>query len=429
MTPEQIKKVGDLGLDRENLVSRGRAGDKFRIEVVLSRSQAAKLEASGVTLAEKKVDGATVSKRLSEQNASGYTVFRSYSEPGGIRDELVDLSEQYPKLTKLVRIGRTVQGQDILAIKVTKNAKRVADGRRPAVLYSSAQHAREWITPEMNRRLLRYMLDQYASNAAIQKVVDRTELWFVPVANPDGYDHTFTEGNRLWRKNLRDNDGDGAITGFDGVDLNRNFPYRWGYDNEGSSAVPTSETYRGTGAGLRAGDPGAERADAAGRLRVPDQLPLGGRTAALRRRLAGRHPDAGRPAVRDPGRRRRQPRGPRLRPGHRRGALHDQRRDHRARPQPVRHPGVHPGDVDLSRPRARSTRTTRTSPRTARASSTSPTPRPWCRRSSRRTSRSPWLSLSRRRTRTTRYRWSGGRRRTSRWTASPPPTVIRSRSR
>ena len=245
LTAEQIRKVSDLGLDRDNLVSRGRSGDRFRIEVVLSRSQAAKLKASGVELTEKKVDGAAVSKRLSEQNASGYDVFRSYSEPGGIRDELVDLSEQYPRLTKLVRIGRTVQGQDILAIKVTKNAKRVADGRRPAVLYSSAQHAREWITPEMNRRLLRYMLEQYANNAAIQKVVDRTELWFVPVANPDGYDHTFTEGNRLWRKNLRDNDGDGVLTGFDGVDLNRNFPYRWGYDNEGSSPVPTSDTYRG----------------------------------------------------------------------------------------------------------------------------------------------------------------------------------------
>ncbi len=77
-------------------------------------------------------------------------------------------------------------------------------------------------------------------------MVDRTELWFVPVANPDGYDYTFTEGNRLWRKNLRDNDGDGVITGFDGVDLNRNFPYRWGYDNEGSSPVPSSDTYRGT---------------------------------------------------------------------------------------------------------------------------------------------------------------------------------------
>jgi hypothetical protein len=98
----------------------------------------------------------------------------------------------------------------------------------------------------MNRRLLHYYLERYATDAAIQRVVDKSELWFVLVANPDGYDYTFTEGNRLWRKNLRDNDGDGVITGLDGVDPNRNFPYRWGYDNEGSSPSFGSETYRGT---------------------------------------------------------------------------------------------------------------------------------------------------------------------------------------
>ena len=53
-------------------------------------------------------------------------------------------------------------------------------------------------------------------------LVNTTELWFVPVANPDGYDFTFTDGQRLWRKNLRDNNGDGEITVGDGVDLNRN---------------------------------------------------------------------------------------------------------------------------------------------------------------------------------------------------------------
>ena len=66
------------------------------------------------------------------------------------------------------------------------------------------------------------------------------------MANPDGYDFSFTPGRRLWRKNTRDNNGDGRVTGVDGVDLNRNYPTRWGYDNEGSSPNPTSETYRGT---------------------------------------------------------------------------------------------------------------------------------------------------------------------------------------
>ena len=52
----------------------------------------------------------------------------------------------------------------------------------------------------------------------------------------------------MWRKNLRDNDGDGRIGPGDGVDLNRNFAYKWGYDDEGSSPDPASETYRGPAA-------------------------------------------------------------------------------------------------------------------------------------------------------------------------------------
>ena len=247
LTPAQVTSLGSLGLDREDLTAH-RTGTKVAVEVVLSRVQAAKLQSQGVPISEKKVDGATVTQRMTAAAASGYTVFRSYSEPGGIRDELIGIARQYPRLTKLVSIGRTVQGHQILAIKLTKDATRERDGSRPSVLYSAAQHAREWITPEMDRRLLHYYLDHYATDRSIRRIVDSTELWFVPVANPDGYDYTFTPGNRLWRKNLRDNDGDGRITGVDGVDPNRNFPYRWDYDNEGSSSSFASDTYRGTAA-------------------------------------------------------------------------------------------------------------------------------------------------------------------------------------
>ncbi len=77
--------------------------------------------------------------------------------------------------------------------------------------------------------------------------MDTRELWFVLVANPDGYDFTFTPENRLWRKNLRNNDDDPEITAIDGVDPNRNFPTRWAYDDEGSNNERSSETYHGTG--------------------------------------------------------------------------------------------------------------------------------------------------------------------------------------
>ena len=91
-----------------------------------------------------------------------------------------------------------------------------------------------------------WYVDQWCANDSdVKKLLQGTELWFMPVANPDGYQYTFST-ERLWRKNLRDNDGNGQITVGDGVDPNRNFPNHWGYDNEGSSAIPSSDTYRGT---------------------------------------------------------------------------------------------------------------------------------------------------------------------------------------
>ena len=69
------------------------------------------------------------------------------------------------------------------------------------------------------------------------------------VANPDGYQYTFQSANtRLWRKTLTDNDGDGVVTLADGVDPNRNYPEHWNYDQEGSSSIISSQTFRGTAA-------------------------------------------------------------------------------------------------------------------------------------------------------------------------------------
>ncbi|MFF5214431.1 M14 family zinc carboxypeptidase [Micromonospora sp. NPDC000442] len=244
--PGQLHRLREAGVDLGHGATPDQSG-KTEIETVLSRRQADRLARKGVDLEVKKVRGKDASQVLREQAAAGWRAFRSYSEPGGIRDEITATAARYPKLTKVQSIGRSAQGKPILAMKVTRNAKTRKDGKRPAVLYAGTQHAREWITPEMTRRLMHHVLTSYGSDREITRLVDTTELWFVPVLNPDGYDHTFTPGNRLWRKNLRDNNGDGQITGADGVDLNRNFSYKWGYDNEGSSPDPASDTYRGPG--------------------------------------------------------------------------------------------------------------------------------------------------------------------------------------
>jgi hypothetical protein len=237
LTPEQLALVLDSGIDRHEVRTTPGAPGSVRVEVVLGERAAHALIAQGVPLEARTPVAA-------EANRAVAGVFRPWSGPGGLREEFVALARAHPLLVKQEVIGRSVTGQEILAFKVTNGARLLPDGRRPAVLYVSTQHAREWITPEMTRRLMHHVLDGYRGDRQIRQLLNSTELWFVPMANPDGYDYTFST-ERLWRKNLRDNDGDGVITGVDGVDPNRNFPTRWGYDNEGSSPFPDSETYRG----------------------------------------------------------------------------------------------------------------------------------------------------------------------------------------
>jgi hypothetical protein len=218
-------------------------------DAVLTKGQRAKLLASGVEVVLKRNEkGQTVTQQAAAQAVGGYNVWRSWDEPGGIRDELFDVARRNPQLVKLVVLGRSHQGRELIALKLTQGGRGVADGSRPSVLYSSMQHAREWISLEVNRRLLHHFVDGWRANdREIRRLLKQTELWFVIAANPDGYQYTF-DTERLWRKNLRDNNGDGQIATGDGVDPNRNFDEHWGHDNEGSSPDPAAETYRGPSA-------------------------------------------------------------------------------------------------------------------------------------------------------------------------------------
>ncbi|MFE0775345.1 M14 family zinc carboxypeptidase [Streptomyces sp. NPDC058861] len=244
VTQEQVPLLLEAGADAHELTERVPAKGSATVELFLTGAQAGQLRGQGVELAEHALsDGAE--KRVA---AAGDGVFRPYGGPGGLKQEILDTARTHPGLTKAVSIGKTLKGQDILALKISKGAGRSKDGSKPATLYMSNQHAREWITPEMTRRLMHHYLDGYGKDERITRIVDTTELWFVLSANPDGYDHTHADpANRQWRKNLRDNDGDGRTGPGDGVDLNRNFAYKWGYDNEGSSPDPADETFRGEG--------------------------------------------------------------------------------------------------------------------------------------------------------------------------------------
>ncbi|MFD0210555.1 M14 family metallopeptidase [Streptomyces hirsutus] len=163
--------------------------------------------------------------------------YHNYAEMNAEIDQRLSA---YPNIMSKRVIGRSYQGRDIVAIKISDNV--TADENEPEVLFTHHQHAREHLTVEMALYLLRELGAGYGSDSRITSIVNSRELWIVPDLNPDGGEYDIATGSyRSWRKNRQPNSGSSYV----GTDLNRNWDYRWGCCN-GSSGSTSSETYRGS---------------------------------------------------------------------------------------------------------------------------------------------------------------------------------------
>lgn len=155
------------------------------------------------------------------------------------------------------RDGKTFWNPEtIWYVRITGNQSGTPENTKPQMLFTSMIHSREVSALMNNIYFMWYLIENYSTNPAIKELVDNNELYFVPVVNPDGLkwnehldallDGLVDDGGQYQRKNLRPNTGSTSNTTPDrGVDLNRNFDYFWGYDNVGSSGIPSSGTYRG----------------------------------------------------------------------------------------------------------------------------------------------------------------------------------------
>ena len=232
-------------------------GGSVRLEIVAYPSQLPALEKFGTVGLWRNDAGLTSTQLAVQQAAAGYKVWRDYDGSDGLRQYMYDLEAANEDILDLEVIGTTYgtdpegDGPDtpreIIALRLSAGdvEGEADDGSKPAVLYSSTIHAREWIATEVNRRLLEWFIKGWREEKPdAVNILNTTELWFILVQNPDGYQYTF-DVDRLWRKNLRDNDGVPGISSLDGVDGNRNFGEHWNYDDEGSGTITSDETYRG----------------------------------------------------------------------------------------------------------------------------------------------------------------------------------------
>eukprot|EP01062_Namystynia_karyoxenos_P021874 TRINITY_DN18348_c0_g1_i1.p1 TRINITY_DN18348_c0_g1~~TRINITY_DN18348_c0_g1_i1.p1 ORF type:complete len:477 (+),score=165.41 TRINITY_DN18348_c0_g1_i1:194-1432(+) len=171
--------------------------------------------------------------RLATARSAKDAFFDEYRTFEEITEKLAEWERTYSGVTGF-SIGQSVEGRDTRGIHFGNSPNK------DAIYLQCGIHAREWISPATCMYFTEKILNAIANgDAAVTALLNRIDIYLVPVANPDGYSYTFT-GQRLWRKNRRANK-DGTF----GVDLNRNWDDgHWGVC--GASSSPSSDTYKGT---------------------------------------------------------------------------------------------------------------------------------------------------------------------------------------
>ncbi len=236
-SPAALDSLRRLGID---VVEYAPAPGGLRVIAVLSAALERALAARGVAPPPRRVVPSAAARLMDARRialgARAFTVFRDYDDSTrGISAWLRAFAAARSNVT-LDSIGATVEGRPLLVAKVGTADDAPA---RPNVFFVATYHAREWASTEMALRLLVWLADSLPATPAGAALLAGRDVWVMPVANPDGYQYTFST-TRLWRKNRRPN-GDGSY----GVDLNRNHAGFFGRDDAGSSPTPSSGTYRG----------------------------------------------------------------------------------------------------------------------------------------------------------------------------------------
>jgi len=207
------------------------------VEVIVESGGIEEIKKSGLKYEVIVADLAEYYRKLLGDGKGG--VFGNYYLYREIYQSILALQSRFPALVKVDSLPtRSIEGRALYTVKVSSSPG--SNNGRPEVLISGAIHAYEPIGPSLCMSDMIYLCERYASDPEIRWLIDNRQVYFIPVMNPDGYVYNETYPSRMWRKNRRNNGGSF------GVDLNRNYPYKWGYDNVGSSPTPSAWNYRGT---------------------------------------------------------------------------------------------------------------------------------------------------------------------------------------
>ena len=136
-----------------------------------------------------------------------------------------ELQENYPDTFLYYSIGKTYEGRDIWLIKISDNVTQDEDETK--ILFTSGVHGNEKPGYEILIYSMKSIIENYTTpnvnnsfTDRIRNIVNTTTLFFIPMVNPDGIE-------AITRKNRKINNCIYGENIFCGVDINRNFDYKW----------------------------------------------------------------------------------------------------------------------------------------------------------------------------------------------------------
>lgn len=161
---------------------------------------------------------------------------KEYKNPAEVEAFIKDINARFPELTEIKSIGKSIEGRDIWAIRITGNNDNGV--LKPVFFVNGMHHAREVMTPEITTDMIDYLTSRYGNDESVTRWMDNTIVWVIPMFNVDGNNKMWNQDS-MWRKNTRNGHG---------VDINRNYPTAWN-TCQGSSGSTWAQDYRGAFAG------------------------------------------------------------------------------------------------------------------------------------------------------------------------------------
>ena len=183
-----------------------------------------------------------------------------------IESALDALNKAYPSITQLIPLpNETYEHRRSNALLIRADP---GFDCRPALVFVSGVHAREWGGPDILVNLAADLLEAYTANAGlayggrsyaadvVRGIVERTDVVVFPDQNPDGRAYSMAAAaespQAYWRKN-RNPASSGGVASKIGVDINRNYDFLWNFPVTFAPGVapastdPASPTFYGTG--------------------------------------------------------------------------------------------------------------------------------------------------------------------------------------